>query len=403
MTAPLFIGIEADGDGSHPQAWRFSAHPPAALLTPWRIRDLAQRAEQAGFDFLSFSDGRPTEGAPNVAGRLDPIEAATFAAAVTEGIGLVPAANAIHAEPYHLANQLASLDWASHGRAGWFLRAADSRQLAAAYGADWDGAQDARLSARLASEGREVLAAVRLLWDSWQDEVFIADRAADRFLDLDRWHYADFVGEHFSIKGPSLVPRPPQGQPIVFSALGAPVDAALSDAAQTEPTIADSGKVDVLAVLGADAQSVRAAAVEARARGAARVVTSVQTLLTDGDAGASGASRQELLRTEWPASPALRYVGEAAGLVRLLQELRQFVDGVRLDPAVIDLDLPLLAERVLPAFPDRTSAAEPGSEGDYLGTTTLRSRWGLPKPANRFAAETAASGAAASAAEGTIR
>ena len=39
------------------------------------------------------------------------------------------------------------------------------------------------------------------------------------FIDRDKLHYIDFTGRWFSVKGPSITPRPPQGQPIV-AALG---------------------------------------------------------------------------------------------------------------------------------------------------------------------------------------
>ena len=56
---------------------------------------------------------------------------------------------------------------------------------------------------------------VRRLWDSWEDDAEIRDAATGRFIDRDKLHYIDFHGRHFSIKGPSIVPRPPQGQPVV--------------------------------------------------------------------------------------------------------------------------------------------------------------------------------------------
>jgi hypothetical protein len=46
--ARLVLGIELDGEGSHPAAWRRAGHLPAALLDPRRLTRLAQRAERAG-------------------------------------------------------------------------------------------------------------------------------------------------------------------------------------------------------------------------------------------------------------------------------------------------------------------------------------------------------------------
>ena len=43
----------------------------------------------------------------------------------------------------------------------------------------------------------------------------IRDVATGRFVDRDKLHYIDFTGRWFSVKGPSITPRPPQGQPPV--------------------------------------------------------------------------------------------------------------------------------------------------------------------------------------------
>ena len=84
--------------------------------------------------------------------------------------------------------------------------------------------------------------------------------------------------------------------------------------------------------------------------------------------------------TPWPATTALRHVGSADSLVDLLERLADEVDGVRLHPAVLAVDLPILVERVLPALDARgllRPAPAPGA--------TLRETLGLPRPANRFA------------------
>ena len=60
---------------------------------------------------------------------------------------------------------------------------------------------------------------MRRLWDSWEDDAEIRDAATGRFIDRDKLHYIDFAGDCFSVKGPSITPRPPQGQPVV-AALG---------------------------------------------------------------------------------------------------------------------------------------------------------------------------------------
>lgn len=56
------------------------------------------------------------------------------------------------------------------------------------------------------------------------------------------------------------------------------------------------------------------------------------------------------------------------------------VDGVRLHPAVLAADLPVLAADVLPAL------AAAGLHAPPVPGATLRTTLGLPHPANRFAA-----------------
>lgn len=155
------------------------------------IRDQLLKAEAAGADFVILGGARHADGAP--AGHA-PILLAAHLAQSTTTLGLVAQVSPVGAEPLHLSTGLATLDYVSHGRAGWAL--------------DLDNAADA-------SEAREVLAASVGLWDSWEDDAEIRDVATGRFLDGSRLHRVNFSGEHFSIAGPSITPRPPQGHPLV--------------------------------------------------------------------------------------------------------------------------------------------------------------------------------------------
>ena len=68
-------------------------------------------------------------------------------------------------------------------------------------------------------EAADYVEVLRRLWDSWEDDAEIRDAATGRFVDVSKLHYIDFQGRWFSVKGPSITPRPPQGQPVV-AALG---------------------------------------------------------------------------------------------------------------------------------------------------------------------------------------
>ncbi len=69
--------------------------------------------------------------------------------------------------------------------------------------------------ADLFDEAADAVEVVRRLWDSWEDDAVIRDVATGRYVDRDKLHYIDFAGKYFSVKGPSITPRPPQGQPVV--------------------------------------------------------------------------------------------------------------------------------------------------------------------------------------------
>lgn len=352
------IGLELDGEGAHPAAWRAADHAPPELFTPRLIAARIAAIDGSGIGFVTFPERGHGDAHPNVEARLDTVETAVFAAASSAVIGLVPAVNAVHAEPYHLANQLSTLDWAAQGRGGWLVDAVDSPRVAGAYGRHPH--PDAGSAAR---EARDVIAAVRMLWDTWEDDVLIADEPSHRFLDLDRWHYADFVGEQFRIKGPGLLPRPPQGQLPVWTEH---IDEHLA------------ALVDVAVLSAASPELVAQRADEAAELGIPRRVAAVEVAL---DArGALAAERLAALNgsTPWPTRDRLRLAGSAAEVAERLAELSSGVDGIRLHPTVLDVDLPVVVDELLPRLDAAgvLRAPEPGG--------TLRELFGLARPVNVF-------------------
>jgi FMN-dependent oxidoreductase (nitrilotriacetate monooxygenase family) len=74
-------------------------------------------------------------------------------------------------------------------------------------------AHDARY--RLAGEYLDV---VQGLWDSWEDDAHVADKASGLFVDPSKLHALNHKGEFFSVKGPLNIRRSRQGQPVIFQA-----------------------------------------------------------------------------------------------------------------------------------------------------------------------------------------
>src|SRR6202042_2855618 len=108
------------------------------------------------------------------------------------------------------------------------VRVSASQQEAALFGRrdlpeldlrDRDDPAVRQLTTALFDEAADYVEVIRRLWDSWDDDAEIRDAATGRFIDRERLHYIDFAGDWFSVKGPSITPRSPQGQPVV-SALG---------------------------------------------------------------------------------------------------------------------------------------------------------------------------------------
>lgn len=368
-TGNLILALELDGEGAHPSAWRAADHGPRAALGPRRLAQLIGRAEQHGFHAVTLDDGPlPPQDEPGLTGRVDAVLRAAFAAPLTSGIGLVPRSHTAFGEPFHLAGAIASLDHASFGRAGWLVGSSGSAQEGQAYGRA--AIEDA---AALREESSDVVRAARLLWDSWQDDAVIRDADSGRYLDRDRLHAIHFRGRDFSVRGPSITPRPPQGQAVVFAETGA----------------IDPELIDVALIRGGSVEQVRVAAAAARDTGAPRVFAEVEVVLDA--AGAPAAERlarlDALAETDgfgpWPDTGRLRFVGRHGELVQLLGELAGLVDGVRLHPAVTDVDAAELGWGVLPLL------RSGGLAQPLRGGSTLRETLGLPRPTNRFESGTA--------------
>ena len=233
MSDHLHLAIALDGAGWHPAAWREPAARPKELFSAGYWVDQVLEAERGLADFVTIEDsfGLQSTGfqgqdhrQDRVRGRLDAALIAARVAPRTRNIGLVPTAVVTHTEPFHVSKAIATLDFVSTGRAGVraqiSARAVESdhigrRRLPEFGVADLDRTDVRAVVADLFDEADEYVQVVRRLWDSWEDDAEIRDAATGRFIDRDKLHYIDFHGRHFSIKGPSIVPRPPQGQPVV--------------------------------------------------------------------------------------------------------------------------------------------------------------------------------------------
>ncbi|MGP9724022.1 LLM class flavin-dependent oxidoreductase [Corynebacterium sp. AOP40-9SA-29] len=140
------------------------------------------------------------------------VTVAAWLALQTTDLRIVAEVPVTHTEPFHGATATATLDHASRGRAGWAPTVQTSPEAAAVVG------RRAAAGAEAAwREVGDVADTVRALWTSWDADAEIRDEATHRFIDRERVHYVDAVGtdtagETWTVRGPSIVPRSPQGE-----------------------------------------------------------------------------------------------------------------------------------------------------------------------------------------------
>ena len=56
------------------------------------------------------------------------------------------------------------------------------------------------------------------LWDSWEPDALVLDRASGIYADPDKVHYLNHRGRWFQSRGPLNIPRSPQGRPVIIQA-----------------------------------------------------------------------------------------------------------------------------------------------------------------------------------------
>lgn len=397
---PIRLAVALDGAGWHPAAWREPDARPTELFTPRYWADLVRTAERGLLDLVTIEDAVgiqshraavPDRRTDEVRGRLDALLIASFVAPLTRRIGLVPTVTTTHTEPFTVSSALATLDHTSLGRAGWQVRVSTTAPDAALFGrrevapfrpADLaNGLPSGVLE--LFAEAADVIEAVRRLWDSWEDDAEIRDVATRRFIDRDKVHRVDFRSPTFSVRGPAITPRPPQGQPVV-SALAhrrEPYELAArgADLVFVTPTPA-RGAADVLADVR------RAEADVGRAGEPLRVLADVVVLLDSPTE--TGAARLRRLndRTGEPfTSDTTVFTGPAAELADLVAAWHQLgYAGVRLRPAALPDDLDRIVDDLVPELQRR------GLFRTSYEAPTLRGLLGLPTEVpDRYAAAAA--------------
>lgn len=273
---------------------------------PGPLGEGAQMADQAGLDFVLLS-GDPDHGPIG----QDPLSVAAFLMTVTRGLGLAASVPTAWA-PFNVARALASFDLLSGGRGGWLpVRGAIGQ-----------------------AQADEHLDVVLQLFDSWDDDALVFDKATAVFADRDKVRRIRHAGAFYTVDGPLNAPRPIQGHPVLFQTLD-------ESTGLTDVALVDLGLIEA---------------------GPRPALPSPSTLIV--------------------AEVAVARSLDAPGLAdRLAAAYRGGgCDGFLFKPADPLLDTAWLAETVIHRLQTQAPAALASAKGDF------RTRLGLPRPGNRFAA-----------------
>lgn len=208
----LVLGATVRTLGAWPSGWRYPGAHRNPHGDPAVLRSIAATAEDAGLHFLFFGDWLATGPEfeytdPYLLARIEPFAAIGYLAATTRRIGLIATVSSSYSEAFTTARAAASIDHLTGGRVGISVSAGAEPRSARNFG--WENVHsDVH---RYVAAG-EFIGILRGLWDSWDDDAFIADAASGRLIDPDKLHPLEYVGSILASSGPLNVLRPPQGQ-----------------------------------------------------------------------------------------------------------------------------------------------------------------------------------------------
>ncbi|EJN02700.1 LLM class flavin-dependent oxidoreductase [Herbaspirillum sp. YR522] len=217
----IHLGLLAHPTGAHPASWLKSDAPRDAATNIGYWRQMASTAERGLFDlfFLADTPAARTEQLnihcrnPEYMNRFEPLTLLSALAGSTQHIGLGATASTSFYEPYNIARLFASLDHLCAGRAGWNVVTSANDYAARNYGLDKLPPHDDRYV-----RAREFYKVVESLWDTWEDDAFVLDKARCINFDPEKFHITDHDGKYFKVYGGLNIRRTPQGRPVIIQA-----------------------------------------------------------------------------------------------------------------------------------------------------------------------------------------
>ena len=216
------LGVSMIGLGYHVAAWRHPDVPADGSPNIAHSVHVAQTAERGKLDMVFLADAvgvREYDEPPGAlcrfsnSSRFEPLTLLSALSMVTQRIGLVATLSTTYSEPFHVARQFASLDHLSGGRAGWNVVTSVTPMEAQNFHYETTPDYDKRYG-----RAAEFVEVVRGLWDCWDDDALVRDKASGVFFDPAKMRVLNHKGEYFSVRGPINIPRTPQGYPVIVQA-----------------------------------------------------------------------------------------------------------------------------------------------------------------------------------------
>lgn len=218
------LGAFIPTTSQHAAGWRHPDSRPQNHLNIDYAIELVKTAERGLFDAYFLADtlavrgdwGSATSKGWGLGDKdtgFEPVTLFAALSAVTKNIGFVATASTTYEHPYTLARKYASLDHISKGRAAWNVVTTASKQVARNFGLSEHPDAKSRYA-----RAHEFIEVAQKLWDSWEDDAFVYDKASGQFFQPEKFHEPQHKGKYFEVQGALNVPRPPQGYPVIVQA-----------------------------------------------------------------------------------------------------------------------------------------------------------------------------------------
>ncbi|MGI8393229.1 LLM class flavin-dependent oxidoreductase [Leucobacter sp. W1038] len=201
--------------GYHKDSWRLEGSRAEELGYLEFVAELTLMAEAAKLDAVFFGDIVTADtilrNDVKMNGLYEPMTVLAALAARTTKIGLIGTVSTTFSEPYNTARQIMGIDHMSGGRAGWNI-------VTSSQGNQNFGLEEMPDPADRYRRAMEYLEVVTQLWDSWDADAVVTDRASGVWADTSKLHRINHQGEFFNVQGPLNMRPSLQGRPILVQA-----------------------------------------------------------------------------------------------------------------------------------------------------------------------------------------